>query len=77
MALFAKTSDAVANGFNIFIALMLFLVMPVIITLAYKYNKRMDAVSDAKGEQPVKNEPAEIEAQPEEPEELPAEETED
>lgn len=46
MVLFAdKIPDSLASGFNIFIALMLFLVMPVIITLAYKYNQKMDAAS--------------------------------
>lgn len=53
MALLAKTADTAANYFNIFIALLLFLVMPVIITLAYKYNRRMDSA-------PVR-EPAEAE----------------
>ena len=67
MALLAdKISTSVANGLNIFIALMLFLVMPVIFTLAYKHNQRMNAASE--NEKPAKNEPAQIEAQPEEPE---------
>ena len=74
MALLAdKISTSVANGLNIFIALMLFLVMPVIFTLAYKHNQRMNAASE--NEKPAKNEPAQIEAQPEaQPEEPEAEE---
>ena len=66
----AKISDTAANYLNIFIALVLFIVMPVIITLAYKYNKKMDAVSE--NGQSGKTEPEKIEAQPAEPEAEPA-----
>ena len=54
MAMFAKAADTAANYLNGFIAIMLFLVMPVIITLAVKYNHRMDAETV---KQPSEDEP--------------------
>ena len=48
MTVMAYISDTAANTLNVVLALLLFLVAPVIITLAYKYNQRMDAAAKNK-----------------------------
>ena len=50
MVLFAKAADTAASYLNVFIAILLFLVMPVIITLGYKYNQRMNAAAEKQTE---------------------------